>query len=504
LKRFTKIYIILLYDLSKMMEDCMYEKKVCMFWGILLGLAVLGVNGKAFDVAAETTVYDKTDYYGIYWDDNDLDQYDADGDGKLSESEAKKVTKLELVLISKEQKKLVEKLEYFPNLKTLEIVDSKYITSLDLSENTKLEELTCTETAIKKLDLSKYKNLKKIGIAFNNKLTTVKIGDNNNLKSVECLGNSKLTKLSIGKTPNLSWLYCSTNKLASLDVSKCTALKELECDNNNLTSLNLKKNTKLEYLDFTDNKIKSLDVSSCSKLLEIFCSGNKLKSLKLNNQKHMGIVTCDKNVTVSLSKYVSGVRVFKGKDYKITHFSSEPEVTGVSLNKKTLTLTASSSATLKATIKPKDATVRSLTWSSSNSKVATIDNTGKVKALKTGKTTITVSANDGSGKKATCVVTVTAKSTSNSTNTTTNTTNTTATTPEISGPSVVWVGNSITFKVTNGVTGGKWYSSDSSVLSGGGSGSSCKMTGKKAGTAYVYYKANGKTSKKIKVQVRGV
>ena len=76
--------------------------------------------------------------------------------------------------------------------------------------------------------------------------------------------------------------------------------------------------------------------------------------------------------------------------------------------------------------------------------------------------------------------------------------------PQIQGSSVIWVGGTATFSVTNGVSGGTWYSSNTAVLSGGGSGTSCTMTGHRAGTAYVYYKANGKESNRIRVQVRGL
>lgn len=48
----------------------------------------------------------------------------------------------------------------------------------------------------------------------------------------------------------------------------------------------------------------------------------------------------------------------------------------------------------------------SVTWKSSNTKIATIDENGKVEALKTGKVTITATATDGSGKKATVTLTV--------------------------------------------------------------------------------------------------
>ena len=51
-----------------------------------------------------------------------------------------------------------------------------------------------------------------------------------------------------------------------------------------------------------------------------------------------------------------------------------------------------------------------LTWSSDNEDVATVDQNGNVKAISRGKAVITVTANDGSGKTATCTVTVKKKS----------------------------------------------------------------------------------------------
>ena len=43
---------------------------------------------------------------------------------------------------------------------------------------------------------------------------------------------------------------------------------------------------------------------------------------------------------------------------------------------------------------------QSVTWKSSNAKVASIDASGKITCLKAGTVTITATANDGSGKKA--------------------------------------------------------------------------------------------------------
>ena len=80
------------------------------------------------------------------------------------------------------------------------------------------------------------------------------------------------------------------------------------------------------------------------------------------------------------------------------------EVTGVKLNKTSLSFTGTgSSQTLTATVSPSNATNKTLTWSSSNTSVATVSN-GVVKAVGFGTATITAKSNNG--KTASCSVTV--------------------------------------------------------------------------------------------------
>ena len=82
-------------------------------------------------------------------------------------------------------------------------------------------------------------------------------------------------------------------------------------------------------------------------------------------------------------------------------------VSGVSLDKSSLELVEGSSETLVATITPSNATNKKVSWKSSNTSIATVDQTGKVTAVKAGTATITVTTEDG-GKTASCEVTVNA------------------------------------------------------------------------------------------------
>ncbi len=83
-------------------------------------------------------------------------------------------------------------------------------------------------------------------------------------------------------------------------------------------------------------------------------------------------------------------------------------VTGVSLSKTSLTMTEGDTQTLTATITPSNASNKSVSWTSSNSTVASVDASGKVTALKAGTATITVRTNDG-GYSRSCTVTVNPK-----------------------------------------------------------------------------------------------
>lgn len=82
-------------------------------------------------------------------------------------------------------------------------------------------------------------------------------------------------------------------------------------------------------------------------------------------------------------------------------------VDSVKLSASALTLEAGASKSLTYTVSPSNVYYKGATFTSSNTKVATVDAKGKITAVAPGTATITVAIRDASGKKASCKITVT-------------------------------------------------------------------------------------------------
>ena len=127
-----------------------------------------------------------------------------------------------------------------------------------------------------------------------------------------------------------------------------------------------------------------------------------------------GVATVDSKGNVTGVKPGTAIITVKTTDggktatCEVTVTKKPTPVSGVTINRTSLTLTIGGSAILAATVSPEDATNKKVTWSSSNEAVAKVDQNGEVTGVKTGTATITVTTEDG-GKTATCDVTVTDK-----------------------------------------------------------------------------------------------
>lgn len=151
-------------------------------------------------------------------------------------------------------------------------------------------------------------------------------------------------------------------------------------------------------------------------------------------------------------------------------------VSSVALNKSSLTFVVGESETLIPTVMPENATEKQVSWTSSNTSVATVSSEGTVTAQSAGTATITATASDGM-KSATFTVTVTQSVTGLSIS---------------PGNPTIYTGEQVTLTAT--VTPStasnpsvSWTSSDSSVAFVSSDG---QVLGLKAGIAVITAQAN--------------
>ena len=92
-----------------------------------------------------------------------------------------------------------------------------------------------------------------------------------------------------------------------------------------------------------------------------------------------------------------------GNKTAVCRITVKSPVTGISFSKKSVSVKKGKTVKLKAVIAPSDASNKAVTWKSSNTAVASVTQKGVVKALKPGKSVITVKTKDGK-KTAKCNV----------------------------------------------------------------------------------------------------
>ena len=136
-------------------------------------------------------------------------------------------------------------------------------------------------------------------------------------------------------------------------------------------------------------KATPLPKNASIKKLEWTSSDDNIATV--NNGKIKAISSGTATITVSAtdgSNKSASVKVTVGK-----------AVNSLSVSKKNLTLPEGVSQALTVTIKPEDAMNKKIEWSSSNPKVAVVDENGTVTAIAKGSATITAATTDGTKKK---------------------------------------------------------------------------------------------------------
>ncbi len=217
------------------------------------------------------------------------------------------------------------------------------------------------------------------------------------------------------------------------------------------------------------------------------------------------VVTVDKNGNLKALKIGTATITIETKDGKykasctVTVTDKQIEVESVSIEGASQ-VTVGSSIKLTVTFTPEEATNKNVKWESSDTKIATVDENGNVKGLKSGNVTITVKTENG--KTATKTITVKEKSQNNDSKPQ----EVSPTGVSISGPTEVYVGNSINLIATvepNSATNKSvtWSSSNNSIATVDGNG---KVTGVSEGEVTITVKTSNGKEATYKVVVKSV
>ena len=198
-------------------------------------------------------------------------------------------------------------IEYFTNLRGVNIGGNTAVTSIDLSGCTKLTDFVganCPKlekavlpegvkevyiyiSGLKEFDAAKYPKLEILKI-FNTQVTSIDVSKNPNLKELD-LSDDKLTSgIDVTNCPELTYLNVNRTGISKLDVSKNTKLEKLyisvndgielvgldklssllslEADHCGLTKIDVSKNTNLEFLKIGSNSIAAIDLTGLDRL----------------------------------------------------------------------------------------------------------------------------------------------------------------------------------------------------------------------------------------------
>ena len=210
---------------------------------------------------------------------------DESGSLFLTQQDIDNTTSLDL---SEKGLTTVEGLEVFTHLTHLDCSNNK-LTVLDFSKLTELVELNCSNCVGENTPQTR-------AIVANGVLD---LSANTKLQSVECSQNG-LTQLILPDVPNLTALYCSSNNLTSIDFSKQTNLNTLDIANNALTTLDVSANKELlRNLICGYNNLTELDVTLCTNLAALHCQGNQMSELNALHNTKLENLSCGGQQTAS-------------------------------------------------------------------------------------------------------------------------------------------------------------------------------------------------------------
>ena len=224
--------------------------------------------------------------------------------------------------------------------------------------------------------------------------------DISNLQNKTDYGLYTTNKTVIGAINELKGIIDNLqNRITALENQQSTTVKVTGVSlNNNTLTLNVGgTNTLIATVLPTNATNKSVTWSTNNSTVASVNNGTVTAHAK--GQATITVTTSDGGYTASCTVTVNEV-------------DTTVKVQGVTLSTNTLSMRVGGTANLTANIRPTNATNKNVTWTSNNETVATVNN-GTVTARSTGQATIRATTEDG-GYNDSCIVTVSATSTTTS------------------------------------------------------------------------------------------
>ena len=203
------------------------------------------------------------------------DEFDLNNSGILTDDEINKIKKINVGLqTSTTNITTLKGIEFFPYLEELQCLDVRPLSSLDISENKALKELSIEGSA---------------------DIHTLDVGQNTELEYINC-GYTSVTNLNLNSNKKLKQLYINATGIEQLDLSENADIEVLNCFKAaNLTSLDLSDKPFLYYLEIGGTGIKEIDTSGNPLLSSFFCSDTQITSLDVSKNAKLSSFTCKNN-----------------------------------------------------------------------------------------------------------------------------------------------------------------------------------------------------------------
>lgn len=193
---------------------------------------------------------------------------------------------------------------YFPDKDFLyllkqENVDKNNDGKIEVSEALLVDTLEVSTYSIRDLTgIEAFTNLSHL-IFSHNKLKSVDLSKNTKIKYIDCSFNDSLTSLNISTCLELEELHCFKTRVGNLDVSRFLNLRILDCPLSRRSELDVSKNIHLTDLGILYNRLTTVDLSNNPKLTYLDISWSLFTSLDVSKNPELKYLDVSGNAELS-------------------------------------------------------------------------------------------------------------------------------------------------------------------------------------------------------------